>query len=56
MLNLQGFCRVFPLDGDGRVAVLQSELLNTISEVFLITVELPHTSFLLSLVLCSTWC
>lgn len=59
MLNLQGFCRVlkaFPLDGDGRVAVLQSELLNTISEVFLITVELPHTSFPLSLVLCSTWC
>lgn len=63
MLNLQGFFRVlkaFPFDGDGRVAVLQSELavlqselLNTSNEVFLITVELPHT---LSLVLCSTWC
>lgn len=46
MLNLQGFCRVFkafPLDEDGRVAVLQSELLNTNSEVYLITVELPHS-------------
>lgn len=55
MLHLQGFCRVlkaFPLAGDGRVAVLQSELLNTSSEVFLVAVELPHTlSALLYLVL-----